>query len=1720
MQPPLRPERAHDYSSAKYPQLDNPQLGLLLYGCNVAAGDAGEEFIEKLHKLTKASIAGSANLTGNAALGGDWNLEISRGEVTTAQIFKPKILETYNFVLASSNDNFANRIVLSGNSGSSIGNNVGATGESGEPAQSGTTNSVWWSWTAPASGNAVFNTTGSGFDTYLDVYTGNAINSLSLVAANDDSNGTTTSQVNFTVTAGTTYYISVDGYQTSTGNVTLNYSFTSGGSTSNTAPILTDSIVTLNSINEDSDAPSGAVGTLVSSLVNLGGNVSDPNSGAVTGIAITTANTINGSWWYSTNNGQNWYNLGTVSNSSARLLAADTNTRVYFRPSSNFNGIINNGITFRAWDQTSGTNGGLGNTSTNGGSTAFSSTSDTAAITINAVNDAPVIAPIYPLSIPENASNGTIIRTLTATDVDSNTTFSNWAIASGNLDTDGDGNQAFSINPNTGELAINDIDDLNPQSNPIVNLQVNVSDGILTSANQNVAIKLLMNPGDLDINFGNGGTVMTKFGNGGSAHSVAIQPDGKIVAVGYVYMNNNNVTAFDFALARYNLDGSLDTSFGKSGTVTTHVVGTSSDSAYGVTLQSDGKIILAGYSWGDSTQPNQPDFALIRYNTDGSLDTSFGNGGKVITNFGEDFGHNVLLQSDGKIILAGYIGNGNADYVLLRYNTDGSLDTSFGNGGKVNGTKGYAVAIQSDGKIVVGGKDSNGSDIKFALTRYNTDGSLDTSFGSSGRVVVAIGTAGQEIHDIAIQSDGKIVVAGEVWKYVNGTSYNQHDLAIARFNTDGTFDATFGDGGKVITPLSTNTSDHANSLSIQSNGKIVVAGYIESGNTDINRTAVLLTYNPDGTLDSSFGTGGQVITSIRTRYDADVITTQLDGKIVIVGNIDGYFAVTRYLGVSNIAPAIANWPEYAASYIENAPEILIAESNITVTDPDSANFHTGKLTARIKNGGSSDDRLGIRNETQVNLNGNIIKYGTVEIGTFSGGTGTEDLVINLNSNATPVTIEALLRNITYTNFSENPSTTPRTIEVILTDGDGGISTAVTRTINVTPVNDAPTISNLLSVTVNEDTSVTIPGIVVNDLDAGNSLLSVTLTATKGTVTIKSDVVGGLTSTSINNNSSSNVIFTGTVTQINATLADIAGLTYQANTNFNGADILSIVVNDGNTGGSTSKNLPITINAINDAAVITAGQNFSINESVANGTVVGTVAVTDVDGSTFSNWTIIDGNLDSDRDGQVGFNINSTTGKITANDSDDLDFETNPIFELQVTVSDGINTSSVQTVTVALQNVSENILYGTRLADKLTGSLADDIIYGYEGSDRLYGETGKDTIYGGISNDSLYGGTGNDVLDGGDGNDYLYGQDGHDRLIGNAGNDYLYGGVGDDTLDGGNGTDSLNESGDVNFTLTNTQLSGLGSDVLISIEKVILTGGITDNILDASIFTLGNVSLYGGAGNDNLLGSSNNDYLYGQNGNDYLIGGAGNDYLYGQDDSDRLYGNAGNDYLYGGNSDDTLNSGVGNDSLYGENGNDYFIGDAGNDYLYGGAGDDTLDGGNGIDYLNESSNVNFKLTNTQLSGLGNDTLISIEQVTLTGGVSDNIFDASGFSLGKVYLYGGVGNDTLNGGAGNDYLYGGDGNDLLNGGAGNDYLYGQGGADIFVIASGNGTDTIYSFQDGIDKLGLFSGLTYGALTISASGNNTSIRITSTNEVLATLSSMNPSLIGENDFIFSNG
>ena len=227
-------------------------------------------------------------------------------------------------------------------------------------------------------------------------------------------------------------------------------------------------------------------------------------------------------------------------------------------------------------------------------------------------------------------------------------------------------------------------------------------------------------------------------------------------------------------------DGDLDTSFGTGGKVVTSFLG-QDDFVRSIAIQSDGKIVVAG----ETKNGTYDEFALARYNPDGTLDTSFGNsGGKMITNSNNNGDHarSVAIQSDGKIVLAGAGDNtGNDDFALYRYNTDGSLDSSFGTGGKVFTAVGSgndfaeSVAIQSDGKIVVAGYSYNGSNDDFALVRYNTDGSLDTSFDSDGKVTTDFGAGSDVANSVAIQSDGKIVAAG------NSKNGNYRDFALVRY---------------------------------------------------------------------------------------------------------------------------------------------------------------------------------------------------------------------------------------------------------------------------------------------------------------------------------------------------------------------------------------------------------------------------------------------------------------------------------------------------------------------------------------------------------------------------------------------------------------------------------------------------------------------------------------------------------------------------------------------------------------------------------------------------------------------------------------------------------------------------------------------------------------------------------------------------------------------------
>jgi uncharacterized delta-60 repeat protein len=383
-------------------------------------------------------------------------------------------------------------------------------------------------------------------------------------------------------------------------------------------------------------------------------------------------------------------------------------------------------------------------------------------------------------------------------------------------------------------------------------------------------------PGALDPTFGTGGQVTTDFGGFDSAQAVALQSDGKIVAAGS--------SGGDFALGRYNADGSLDSGFGSGGKVTTDFGGF--DAVSGVVVQPDGRIVAAGRSGGG-------DFALARYNANGGLDPTFGGTGKVTTDFGGfDAAFGVALQANGKIVAAGQGGPGGG-FALARYNADGSLDTSFGSGGEVTThfTAGVevaiAVAIQVDGKIVVTGQTFAGGFQQFALARYNADGSLDATFASGGILTTDFGLGSGFGGALVIQPNGKIVAAGRAGS----------DFVVARYNTDGSPDASFGSGGKVTTDFGGVIFDAAFGVALQSNGKIVAAGG-EFNGFPSSADFALARYNPDGSLDASFGSGGEVTTDFGGFDVASAVALQPDGKIVAAGTggSGSDFALARYEG--------------------------------------------------------------------------------------------------------------------------------------------------------------------------------------------------------------------------------------------------------------------------------------------------------------------------------------------------------------------------------------------------------------------------------------------------------------------------------------------------------------------------------------------------------------------------------------------------------------------------------------------------------------------------------------------------------------------------------------------------------------------------------------------------------------------------------------------------------
>ena len=492
------------------------------------------------------------------------------------------------------------------------------------------------------------------------------------------------------------------------------------------------------------------------------------------------------------------------------------------------------------------------------------------------------------------------------------------------------------------------------------------SDGKLVvggTLNNNFALARYNTDGSLDNTFTGDGRQITDFGTAVNLKSVAIQNNGKIVAAGSAF--NGGIT--NFAVARYSVNGTLDNTLSSDGTLTGHL--RRGNTVYRSTVvQSDGKIIAGG------------DRVLVRYLSTGILDKTFSGDGIKTTRFSI---HSLALQTDGKIVAAG-------DSVLARYNTDGSIDSSFARDGKQNVHFIInSIVIQSNGKIVAGGS---------RLARFKTDGSPDISFAGDGEIITPF-----TCNDLAIQSDGKVVAVGTL----------ERNFAIARYTIGGYPDNSFNGDGLQTTDFNPQDGDypgyneefHAQSVAIQSDGKIVAAGYSEYPYRDYRASFALARYTADGSLDNSFSDDGMQITGFGRTDRASSVAIQNDGKILVAGyarnESNKNFALARYNIDGNLdssfgsgglqttqvsgaddeieSIAISNNKLYAVGYAQDAdsagvvaryflndeskaPAVTLTISNNIVKYSSPAEF---KLKAAVTNEDAAIEKVEFYNDTTL-----------------------------------------------------------------------------------------------------------------------------------------------------------------------------------------------------------------------------------------------------------------------------------------------------------------------------------------------------------------------------------------------------------------------------------------------------------------------------------------------------------------------------------------------------------------------------------------------------------------------------------------------------------------------------------------------------------------------------------------------------------------------------------
>jgi uncharacterized delta-60 repeat protein len=507
---------------------------------------------------------------------------------------------------------------------------------------------------------------------------------------------------------------------------------------------------------------------------------------------------------------------------------------------------------------------------------------------------------------------------------------------------DGDGRRTFGLNSSSGLWSV-----IVQADGKIVAAGYTSNLGVYSF----VLVRLL-DDGSFDPTFsGDGIATVAVTGASDGARSLIQQADGKLVAVGGTNLDTSNL-GNGMHVMRFNLDGTLDTTFDGDGRVQT-VIGTNGTSAAAVAQQADGKLVVVGRERSSASDY----FAAARYNPDGSLDPTFDGDGKMSTTIlgNESRPRAFVIQPDGRMVLAGEARNPTLGFsnALVRLSASGALDTTFDADGAllVDVYRRYATLMslfrQSDGKIVAVGTIDSGTFVDFLVMRFTADGALDPTFDGDGVAITDVAGKDDTAYAIAQQADGKLVVVGDAW---TGTSLTvSHDFAWVRYRVDGSVDL------KVTTSLGSNYDEYGRAVVIQSDGRIVIGGMSRGGDTTL-QDFTLVRYTAAGALDPTFDGDGVAVTAMNATGNEVVaaLLQQPDGKLVLGGSVpvgtDENFALARYSANGALDPTF----DGDGKVITGAAGGVEAELTALLRQPD------GKLVAAGVTSSGVGDAIAVR----------------------------------------------------------------------------------------------------------------------------------------------------------------------------------------------------------------------------------------------------------------------------------------------------------------------------------------------------------------------------------------------------------------------------------------------------------------------------------------------------------------------------------------------------------------------------------------------------------------------------------------------------------------------------------------------------------------------------------------------------------------------------------------